>query len=105
MNTKIIIICSNQNGIKVKPENALTRVEDTLEFFLRGDSKTTVAISGKEDFPGSDWLEGTGTVSGSFTVPVPPDLDIPEEPGVSIYGYDIVVDGVGKLDPMVIVTR
>ena len=105
MNTKIIIICSKQNGIQAKPENALTRVEDTLEFFLRGGADTTVTISGKENYPGSEWIQGTGTVGGSFTVPIPPDLDIPERPGVNVYGYNIDVAGVGMLDPLVTVRR
>jgi len=105
MSTKINIIMDENHGIKAKPENALTRLEDTLEFFLRGGEDATVTISGKENYPGSEWIQGTGPVGGSFTVPIPPDLDVPEAPGVSIYGYDIVVDGVGELDPMVIVRR
>ena len=105
MSTKINIIMDENHEIKAKPENVLTRVSDTLEFHLHVDPDTGVTVSGNDNYPGSGWIQGSGMGGGHIEVFVSRDLDVPEEPGVSIYGYDIVVDGVGELDPMVIVKR
>ena len=89
--------------IRVSPGTAEARRGDVLRFKLTGDAKTKVTISGKKSYPDSSWIKGEGMGGKFFYVCVDPDLDIPVDPGEKTYGYDIAVDGVGTLDPMVII--
>ena len=91
-------------GIEVKPSRALSHLGHKLQFHLNGDSETTVTISGKVSYPGSSWIAGVGNGGDHIDVCVP-DLDIPKDPGEKTYGYNIVVYGVGTLDPEVTIRR
>ena len=104
-NIKINISMDANHGIKVKPENVLVTIGDTLEFHLGINPDTRVTISGKDDYPGSGWIQGGGMGGDHIDVDVSPNLVVPEDPGVNIYGYDIAVEGVGTLDPMVVVRK
>jgi len=93
-------------GIEVNPAKAKTHLGYKLQFHLIGNSETIVTISGKESksYPDSDWIKGVGK-GGDFIHVCVPDLDIPEGPEGKTYGYDIAVEGIGTLDPMVVVRR
>ncbi len=103
--TPINIIFVKDEDIRVVPENALTRLGNVLKFKLTGDRDAKVTISGKQSYPDSAWIKGEGMGGKFFYVCVDPDLDIPEAPGVNVYWYDIAVEGVGTLDPMVVVRK
>jgi len=107
-------------GIEVKPSKAKSHIGHLLRFHLIGDSNTKVTISGKkgDEYPGSEWIteawkkraDKSGThddkSSYRFADVCVPDLDIPEGPdGKKTYGYNIVVDGIGTLDPEVTIKR
>lgn len=97
--TPINIIFVKNNEIRVSPPNAPARPGDTLRFHLIGNPETRVTISGKESYAGSDWIEGEGMGRDFIEVPVDPKQE------ERIYGYNIVVDGIGTLDPEVTIKR
>ena len=116
--TMININFARHSEIRVFPGRAQGRTRHYLRFVISGKSKTKVTIRGKtgDEYPGSEWItdawEKGVDKSGSdddesgdrFVDVCVPDLDIPKDPpGEKTYGYDIAVDGVGTLDPMVVI--
>jgi hypothetical protein len=103
--TPININFAKNDVIRVSPGAAEAHRGNVLRFKLTGDNEATVHIRGKESYPDSSWIKGEGMGGEFFYVCVDPDLEIPEGQKEKTYGYDIVIPGVGTLDPMVIVKR
>ena len=103
--TPVNINFVKNSEIRVSPPNIPTWRGNVLRFKLTGNSATTVTVSGKSSDPAAAWIKGSGTGGGFIYVCVPPELDVPVDPGEKTYGYDIVVSGIGTLDPEVTVRR
>jgi len=117
--TMININFAKNSEIRVFPGHARGDRGHYLQFIISGDPDTKVTISGKtgEEYPDSEWITDAwkkgAAKSGRyddepdarFVNVCVPDLDIPVDPGKKKYGYIIAVDGIGKLDPMVTISR
>lgn len=88
-------IVYNPAGIHVSPPLANGHKGGVLRFNLFGAFGTNVSVMGKPGtLPDPSWISGSGS-NLKFYVCVPP------EQGDGYYRYNVVVDGIGVLDPIV----
>ena len=103
--TRINIVFAKNNEIRVSPGNANTRLRNVLRFKLTGDPARTVTVQGKPSDPAASWITGSGNGGDYIYICVDPDeVGDPGESGKT-FAYDIIIPGVGKLDPEVTVRR
>ena len=103
--TPVNINFVKNSEIRVSPPNVPTRLGNVLKFKLTGDPETTVTVSGKASDPDAAWIKGSGKGGGFIYVCVRPGLDIPADLDEKAFSYDIIVSGIGTLDPVVTVRR
>ncbi len=103
--TRINIVFAKNNEIRVSPGNANTKRGNVLRFKLTGDPARTVTVQGKASDPDASWISGSGNGGSFFWVCVDPNQVPDPGAGGKTYSYDIIIPGVGELDPEVTVRR
>lgn len=103
--TRINIVFAKNDEIRVSPGNARTKLRKVLRFKLTGDPSRTVEVKGKASDPAASWIAGSGNGGDYIYICVDPDeVGDPGESGKT-FAYDIIIPGVGTLDPEVTVRR
>ncbi len=87
--------------LRVEPANKDAELGDALKFNLIGDLGIAVEVSPKDS--GDTWLQGDGK-NRFFIVCVPEDV-LPTELDEKEFGYEVTVEGIGILDPVVTIHR
>ena len=86
--------------IRVSPGTRTAKPGDVIEFKLKGVAETEVEISGGS--AASAWVKGKkdGSPSGTFVY-----VCVAENQADDDYKYDVAVEDIGNLDPVVRVRR